>query len=207
MSPDSHSGQMKAHLSLLLNNEPGSIANSENLLSQLLPLTNLPRKAEDINVFFIPPFSAKPQSEPTIAPSKKTKAGKGKKKKTAEVDALPDWMATYESESEDEAEGPTGRKRQRTTAMSVHASIHSVQSHTAAYTSLWEAVLGILPLDDIQTRRILIALHGDKGILGHMREDRRVRVADWLGSLVDAGGAKAMLAMNGLFVLMTKYNL
>ena len=30
-----------------------------------------------------------------------------------------------------------------------------------------------------------------------MKSERRVRVADWLGSLVDQGGPKAMLAMNG----------
>lgn len=123
------------------------------------------------------------------------------------MDALPDWMATYESESEAEDDTPAGRKRQRTTALSVHVSIYSVQSHTTLYSSLWESVLGRLRLDDAQIRRVLVGLHGDKGILGHMRADRRVRVADWLGSLVDQGGAKAMLAMNGLFVLMTKYNL
>jgi U3 small nucleolar RNA-associated protein 19 len=181
------------------------VTDSENLLGQLLPLTNLPREQVDINAFYLPAMAASPISSSAAPLSKKKKATK--KKGKAEIDALPDWMATYESESEEEEETPTGRKRQRTTQMSIHASIHSVQSQTSVYTSLWEAVLGRLSLDDAQTRRILIGLHGDKGILGHMRADRRVRVADWLGGLVDQGGAKAMLAMNGLFVLMTKYNL
>lgn len=173
----------------------------------MLPLTNLPREQEDINAFYIPSFSSAPTSAAASAPTKKKgKTGKGKKK-TAELDALPDWMATYESESEEEDESIVGKKRQRTTALSIHASIHSIPSHMSVYTSLWESVLGRLRLDDTQTRRVLIGLHGERGILGHMRPDRRVRVADWLGSLVDAGGAKAMLAMNGLFVLMTKYNL
>jgi U3 small nucleolar RNA-associated protein 19 len=140
------------------------------------------------------------------APAKKKKRA-ARKKGEAEVDALPEWMATYESESEPDDDTPAGRKRQRTTQLSVHASIYSVQSHTTLYSSLWESVLGRLRLDDGQIRRVLVGLHGDKGILGHMRADRRVRVADWLGGLVDQGGAKAMLAMNGLFVLMTKYNL
>lgn len=187
--------------SYLLDNEPTSIAFAENVLGQLLPLTNLPRVQEDINAFFLPSMSDSP-SAVASAPKKKSKSSK----KKAENDALPDWMATYESESEDD-DTPAGRKRQRTAQLSVHASIHSIASHTTLYTSLWESVLGRLRLDDAQTRRVLVGLHGDKGILGHMRADRRVRVADWLGSLVDEGGAKAMLAMNGLFVLMTKYNL
>lgn len=32
-------------------------------------------------------------------------------------------------------------------------------------------------------------------------------MADWLGGLVDRGGANALLAMNGLFILMTQFNL
>lgn len=170
-----------------------------------MPLTNLPRLPEDINAFYLPSMATSPTSA-SAAPAKKKKRA-ARKKGDAEVDALPDWMATYESESEAEDDTPAGRKRQRTTALSVHASIYAVQSHTTLYSSLWESVLGRLRLDDAQIRRVLVGLHGDKGILGHMRADRRVRVADWLGSLVDQGGAKAMLAMNGLFVLMTKYNL
>lgn len=52
-----------------------------------------------------------------------------------------------------------------------------------------------------------MGLHGERGILAHFKKERRLRIADWLGSLVDGGGAMAMLAMNGLFVLMTEYNL
>jgi len=188
-----------------LNNEPTSIATAENILGQLLPLTNLPRVQEDINTFFLPSMSDSPVA--ASAPTKKKAKSSKKKKSDGEIDALPDWMATYDSASEEDDDTPAGRKRQRTAQLSVHASIHSIPSHTTLYTSLWESVLGRTRLDDAQTRRVLVGLHGDKGILGHMRADRRVRVADWLGSLVDEGGAKAMLAMNGLFVLMTKYNL
>lgn len=186
------------------------LAKAENLLGQLLPLTNLPRVQVDLNTFFIPLFSEPPGA--TSAKKGKAngdKAKRNKKKKTGEVDALPDWMATYDSESEDDATDsiPGSKKRQRVSGMSVHASIYSVQSHQSLYTTLWETVLSTVPLDEGQTRRILVGLHGEKGILGQMRADRRVRIADWLGSLVDQGGSKAMLAMNGLFVLMTKYNL
>lgn len=191
----------------LLNTDPSCVADAENLLGQLIRLTNLPRVQEDINAFYLPSMATAPSSASTVSVPKKKKTNGKSKKANGDVDALPDWMATYESESEEEEVSASGKRRQRTTQMSIHASIHSVQSHTSAYTSLWEAVLSRLNLDDVQTRRVLVGLHGENGILGHMRADRRVRVADWLGGLVDQGGAKAMLAMNGLFVLMTKYNL
>ncbi|WWD21868.1 hypothetical protein CI109_106356 [Kwoniella shandongensis] len=182
----------------------------QNLLSQLLPLVNLPKLPEDLNTFYIPSFSTPPtsSSSQTVKKLKKTKKGKSK---GGEVDALPDWMKEYESsgsESETETQpGGGGKpKRKRISQMSVHASVYSVQSQTTVYTTLWENVLSSVPLDEVSTRKILVGLHGESGILGHFKPERRLRIADWLGSLVDGGGAMAMLAMNGLFVLITQYN-
>ncbi|WVF70372.1 hypothetical protein IAT40_005162 [Kwoniella sp. CBS 6097] len=198
----------------LLQTSPETVSDPTNLLSQLLPLTNLPKQAEDINAFYIPSFSTPPSGNKK-AKKGGLKKGKGKTRYTGEVDALPDWMAEYESSgSEDESDNETenGKKgskkrtRQRTSQMSVHASVYSVVSHTTWYTTLWENVLSSLKIDDLWIRKILIGLHGDQGILGHFKPERRLRIADWLGSLVDGGGALAMLAMNGLFVLITQYN-
>ncbi|OCF39139.1 U3 small nucleolar RNA-associated protein 19 [Kwoniella heveanensis CBS 569] len=202
----------------LLQATPGSVAEPTNLLSQLLPLTNLPKLAEDINAFYVPSFSVPPSGNKKPKKAAGLKKGKGKTRYTGEVDALPDWMAEYESsgsedESDDDAaatangkKGSKKRPRQRTSQMSVHASVYSVMSHTTWYTTLWENVLSSLKIDDLWIRKILIGLHGDQGILGHFKPERRLRIADWLGSLVDGGGALAMLAMNGLFVLITQYN-
>lgn len=194
-------------------------------MSQLLPLTNLPRLAEDLNAFYIPSFSSAPSlsskkaklSSQTQNESKASKKAKSKSKsksgssKDKDLDALPSWMETYESSSsEDESSGPKrSRERERTSALSTHASIHSVPSHTSQYTDLWLVVLGgsSVVLDDVWTRKILVGLHGTNGILSHMANNKRVRITDWLGGLVDKGGALGMLAMNGLFVLMTTYNL
>lgn len=139
--------------------------------------------------------------------SRSVRAKKGKAK--AEVDALPEWMKAYESsDSESDSEVQSGkRKRTRTSQLSIHASIYSIASHTSVYTSLWESILSSVPLDEVWTRKILVGLHGEQGMLAHFKKERRLRIADWLGNLVDAGGAMAMLAMNGLFVLMTEYNL
>ena len=120
-------------------------------------------------------------------------------------------MATYESDSSssDTANSDKGPKRGRvrTTKLPIHASIHSVTSHKNQYSNLWEAVLSCLALNDYWTRRILVGLHGESGTLGHMKPERRVRVADWLGNIVEKGGSNALLAMNGLFVLITQFNL
>ncbi|XAO25320.1 hypothetical protein I312_104142 [Cryptococcus bacillisporus CA1280] len=182
---------------------------SDNLLTLTLPLTNLPKVPADINTFYLPFFSSPPldsNSTATVKKSRSVRAKKGKAK--AEVDALPEWMKAYESsDSESDSEVQSGkRKRTRTSQLSIHASIYSIPSQTSVYTSLWESILSSVPLDEVWTRRILVGLHGEQGILAHFKKERRLRIADWLGSLVDAGGAMAMLAMNGLFVLMTEYN-
>lgn len=186
------------------------LGHPENILSQLQPLNNLPREQADINTFFIPLFNQKPTASESKKPAPVKKAKKGGKSEK-EVDVAPSWMDYYDesgSEAEDaSANGSKKRKLPRTSHLSIHASIYSVAAHTTAYTALWEAVLSTVPLDEAWTRQILVGLHGQKGILSHMKEERRVRVADWLGGLVDQGGVVALLAMNGLFVLMTKYNL
>lgn len=187
-----------------------SLPHPDNLLAQLLPLTNLPKVQVDLNTFYIPSFSLPPKSSSKKAKSTTPESKKKKSKKTdEEIDKLPEWMASYDSPSEEEADVPTGSKRTlgRTGSLSIHGQIHSLHSHTTLYTTMWETVLSTIQLDENWTRKITIGLHGSKGILTHMRPDRRVRVADWLGGLVDRGGALAMLAMNGLFLLMTQYNL
>jgi len=190
-----------------LQSEDRPLSDASNLMNQLVPLTNLPKVKADLNTFFIPTLSEPPtsQSGPSGSKKPKTKKGKGKEK---EIDATPDWMAFYDSNSEAEDDEPAkAGKRKRTSHMSIHASVHSIASHQTVYTTLWETVLGQVRLDDIWIRKVLVGLHGDKGILSNMKAERRVRFTDWLGSLIDGGGANAMLAMNGLYVLMTQYNL
>ncbi|KAL7423402.1 Maturation and nuclear export of 40S ribosomal subunits interacting protein [Cryptotrichosporon argae] len=190
---------------------PSSPAVVDNLLALLLPLTNLPRVPADLNAFYIPAFASPPANIKTRKPKKgeeppkkKAKTAKGNGKGGGELDALPAWMETYDSASSDD-DAP-GIARQRVSALNTHAAVHSIPAHAAAYTELWEAVLSA-EVGATWTRKVLVGLHGPTGILSHMRPERRVRVADWLGGVVDGGGAPAMLAMNGLFVLMTQYNL
>lgn len=182
----------------------------DNLLNQLVHLIYLPKEQGDINAFFIPGLKMNPGKENGAKKAKTGKTGKkGKKGKNGEVDALPDWMEAYDEPSDEEegdAQQLAGRKRQRTAALGTAAAVHSLQAHTAAYTSAWEGVLAY-PLEKGWERRVLAGLHGERGILAYMAPARRVIVADWLGATVDRGGAHAMLAMNGLYLLMTQYNL
>lgn len=176
-----------------------------NLLIMVAPLTNLPKVADDLNAFFIPHIAEPPASGKSA--NKKAKTSRSSKKAKREAEELPEWMATYESDEEDEDDVIVGGKRTRTTALGTHAAVHSIKAHIDAYTAVWEGLLSRVPLDVAWTRRILASLHGERGILAHWAAARRVRLADWLGNTVDGGGANAMLAMNGLFVLMTQYNL
>jgi U3 small nucleolar RNA-associated protein 19 len=177
-----------------------------NLLGQLFPLTNLPRKQADLNAFFIPSIAAAPSSVSDSGSNKKSKPNPAaKKSKSKETESTPEWMAAYDS-SDSEGE-VIGGKRQRTSKLNIHAAIHSPTAHTSAYTDLYIAVLSRVALDEAWTRKILVGLHGTSGILDYLRPDKRVRVADWLGNLVDRGGVEGMLAVNGLFVMMTQYNL
>jgi U3 small nucleolar RNA-associated protein 19 len=198
----------------VLQAEERPLSDAANLMYQLVPLTNLPKVAADLNTFFIPTLADLPASQSSSSnsakkPKTKSKKGKGKE---SDIDATPDWMAFYESGSEaeedDAAPAKAGTKRRiRTSHMSIHASVHSIASHQTVYTALWETVLSQVRLEDVWIRKVLVGLHGDKGILSNMKAERRVRFTDWLGSLIDGGGANAMLAMNGLYVLMTQYNL
>ena len=192
-----------------LQDDASALSHPDNLLGQLVPLTNLPKVQEDLNTFFVPSLAALPASS-VDRPIKKVKTKNVKKSKSvAEVEKLPEWMATFDSGSESDTESAKNAKRPRTrtSQLSIHASIHSVAAHQTVYTALWESVLSSLPLDERWTQRIVTGLHGERGMLSNMRAERRIGVADWLGSLVDRGGANAMLAMNGLYILMTQFNL
>lgn len=205
-----------------------------NLLGQVIPLTNLPKLPEDINAFYVPSLADPPSSTgeggKNVEGGKVNKKAKGKgkgkgKDKDGDLDSTPDWMAYYDDDASSDEEtsssgtvkagtkrarpgaGAGAGKTKRTSQLSILAGIHSIPSHQAVYTTLWETIFSHVKLDASWTRKILVGLHGSKGILGHMKPERRVRVADWLGSLIDGGGANAMLAMNGLYILMTQYNL
>jgi U3 small nucleolar RNA-associated protein 19 len=190
--------------------QSNELDNPSNLLAQLLPLTNLPKLPEDLNAFYVSSLSQPPTGRlSTSIKLSKSKKSKKPSKASKEVEALPDWMDTYESDASTDSEDGSGKRKrkERTARLSMLASIHSIPSHIAVYTHLWEAIFSRVRLSETWQRKILVGLHGERGILGHMRPDRRLRVADWLGGLVDKGGPEGMLAMNGLFVLMTQYNL
>ena len=128
-------------------NSSSSLCN--DLLGQLLPLTNLPRVQTDLNTFFIPSLATSPISNASIPPAKKKKA-KSKVPKGAE--SLPNWMDAYESDSSTDSNDMTGAKRrERTSALSIHASIHSIPSHQKAYSTLWETALSKLEMDEMWT--------------------------------------------------------
>jgi len=186
-------------------------------LALLLPLNNLPQKADDINEFFIPELATRPAG---LSKSKKPKSSEedGREKKKGKPPAgnvTPDWMAYYESsedESDDEELISKKRKRGEKKAdvkpgggkRGMHAQIWSVESHRKGFTSAWLGLLS-LPMNDAQIRSVLLVLHST--IFPNLVRGRVLRITDWLGSICDRGGPLALLSLNGLFMLIMQYNM
>ncbi|GHJ86489.1 hypothetical protein NliqN6_2891 [Naganishia liquefaciens] len=188
---------------------------TSNILALLLPLSNLPREAEDINTFYFQHLSISP-----LGKNKKAKAA-GPKRNPAKTGSGQDWMAYYESDDEDDSDDDedkividpkTGKKRKRGKAAgldkkvkkSILGQVWSVESHVRLFTDCWLGVLN-LPLSVPETRSILLVLHST--IFPNMVKSRVVRMTDWLSTLCDRGGPLALLSLNGLYILMTGYNL
>ncbi|KAJ9101853.1 hypothetical protein QFC21_003193 [Naganishia friedmannii] len=186
-----------------------------NILAILLPLNNLPKEADDINNFYFQHLSTSP-----LGKGKKSKSNSSKRN-PAGTGSGQDWMAYYESSDDDGSDddenkividSKTGKKRKRGKAAGQHKKVKksilgqvwSVESHVRLFTDCWLGVLN-LPLTVHETRAILLVLHST--IFPNMVKGRVVRMTDWLSTLCDRGGPLALLSLNGLYVLMTSYNL
>ncbi|KAI5452760.1 Maturation and nuclear export of 40S ribosomal subunits interacting protein [Naganishia albida] len=200
--------------------ETGEISSVEpyvtaNILSLLLPLNNLPKQSEDINTFYFEHLSTSP-----LGKSKKAKSAVSKRN-PARTGSGQDWMAYYDSSDEEDSDddedkividAKTGKKRKRgkvagldkKVKKSILGQVWSVESHVRLFTDCWLGVLN-LPLSLSETRSILLVLHST--IFPNMVKGRVVRMTDWLSTLCDRGGPLALLSLNGLYVLMTSYNL
>jgi U3 small nucleolar RNA-associated protein 19 len=120
---------------------------------------------------------------------------------------------------------PTGA---RLHTLTLHQSLHSLQSHRAVFTRAWLALLPRLSMptesdsgsSKALATRALNVMH--RGVMPHLT--RPILVMDWVGASVDfgmflsfsrrhwslmrsLGGTVGLLALNALFVLMKDYNL
>ena len=159
---------------------------AENFLSILERLKNLPTERSDINQWWIPQFGKRPV--PLKAPK-----GSVPDEDEEENPEIPegdedDWRKFFdESEPVDKNKktGPSIRLHK----MTVHQSLHSLQSHRAVFSRAWMTLLprlsrsGDIEATKALAARVLNVLHG--GVMPWLT--RPVLTMDWIGSCVDHG--------------------
>ena len=121
---------------------------------------------------------------------------------TEEALEAPAWAAENEHEENDEAgeaiEGPPG-KRARTKA----PKWRSCKARRAAFGAAWLALLGCTPLPRAVYRATLAKL--PTAVIPYLPSPHLL--ADFLGHAYEQGGLVAILALNSVFLLMTRHGL
>ncbi|KAJ2319059.1 Maturation and nuclear export of 40S ribosomal subunits interacting protein [Coemansia sp. RSA 2704] len=103
------------------------------------------------------------------------------------------WVA--QAASQNKSQGPSQSKSQGGAALSAAA-------HTRAFSEAWLAFLR-LPLTPDIFKQVLLTIH--KRVIPHMGDAKQLM--DFLSSAYEAGGAVSLLALNGLFTLISEHNL
>lgn len=159
---------------------------AENLLSILERLKRFPSDRSDINQWWIPQLGKKP---PPLKSLKTPAADEGEEDEPEFPEGdEDDWRKFFEepeSTNKNKKSGPSPRLHK----MTVHQSLHSLQSHRAVFSRAWMALLPrLLRSGDVEATKALAAramniMHG--GVMPRLT--RPVLVMDWIGSCVDYG--------------------
>ena len=146
----------------------------------------MPTVADDLNTFWL----AKPA--PTLR--------KARVKPTASTDKpAPAERGIFDDSSDDDTAAAAADAAQS----KMHTpGVVSVAAHRKAFQAAWLAVLPRLR-EERELKRVLVVLH--RLVLPHLPEP--VVLMDFLADCCDHGGTVALLALNGLFTLITKFNL
>lgn len=159
---------------------------AENFLSILERLKRFPIDPPDINEWWIPQLGKKP------LPPKPSK-GSVPHEAEEEEPEIPegdedDWRKFFEELDTADKTKKTG-PNPRLHKMTVHQSLHSLQSHRAVFSRAWMALLprlsrsGDVEATKALATRVLNIMHG--GVMPRLT--RPVLIMDWIGSCVDYG--------------------
>lgn len=145
----------------------------------------MPSTADDLNTFW------------TVRPVPTMR--KAKLKPSASVDKTAPVERGIFDDSSDEDVGPATDPSQP----KMHTpGVISVAAHRKAFQAAWLAMLPHLR-EERELKRVLVVLH--RLVLPHLPEP--AVLMDFLADCCDHGGTIALLALNGLFTLITKFNL
>ncbi|KAF7305082.1 Ribosome biogenesis protein Noc4 [Mycena kentingensis (nom. inval.)] len=176
-----------------------SSASPQNLLSILERLNTFPTDKAELNAWWVAELGAKP---PKPKASKRGAADSEDEENDESADAEDDWRKFFDEDTSAKEKSLPKNAGARLHTLSVHQSLHSLQSHRAVFTRAWLTLLPKISGENA-LRKALGVMH--RGVMPHLT--RPVLVMDWVGGSVDHGGTVGLLALNALFMLMKEYNL
>lgn len=162
---------------------------ANNVFSILESIKTMPIEASEIDEFW------------TVNPNKY----EPKAEKTKTDDLLGDEGLLSDSDIEEEQEVKPSVKSIKTNKQKRNRKKHPLLQlgiHKRGFSDCWLKLLK-LPLTEEMYKKILLILH--KRILPHMFEPKLLM--DFLTDSYNVGGAVSLLALNGLFTLITEHNL
>jgi U3 small nucleolar RNA-associated protein 19 len=174
-----------------------------NTLRLLEAITSMPKKNSDILSFYVVELGQSP-------------AENGSVPKVSQEKSSDDWRAYFDDRSDEEdTEIP---RTARSSQLSTHDALHSVESHRIQYSRAWLALLQRIKASPQYSARVLAILH--RTVLPHLVDP--LKLVDWIGACIEfrefvcvltrhvslfLGGSISLLAFNALFVLIQQHNL
>ncbi|KAI9271603.1 CBF/Mak21 family-domain-containing protein [Phascolomyces articulosus] len=163
---------------------------AQNVFSMVEVIYSMPTEPSELDEFFI----ELPEIKKAMA--LKNKNGGGEEEDEDSMLLGDEGLVSEEEEEEDTKEKVSKKKDRKKTP------VLQLDHHRRAFQSCWIALLK-LPLTEEIYKKTLLILH--KRILPHLREPRFLM--DFLTDSYNVGGSVSLLALNGLFILITEYNL
>jgi len=159
---------------------------AENLLSILENLKRFPSERSDIKEWWIPELGKKPVP---LRSFKGSLVDEGEEDDPDVPDGdEDDWRKFFDEPEPTDKNKKTG-PNPRLHRMTVHQSLHSLQSHRAVFSRAWMTLLprlsrsGDVEATKILATRVLNVMHG--AVMPRLT--RPVLIMDWIGSCVDYG--------------------
>ncbi|KAK4048383.1 Maturation and nuclear export of 40S ribosomal subunits interacting protein [Microbotryomycetes sp. JL221] len=175
---------------------------ASNMIDYLSELATMPTVSSELNEW----WCTKPVA---LRATTSSNGHKGKKRKLAAMalDAAQSQDGSTgvfdSSSSSSESEGESADlKLSAKKAKKLLPPLLQLSAHRRVFQYAVLALL-TLPFAESDAKKLLSMLH--RQILPHMVDPKRLM--DWLVDCADAGGSIAILALNGLFTLITKHNL
>jgi U3 small nucleolar RNA-associated protein 19 len=158
-----------------------------NAFSVAEQIRSMPTESSELDDF----WSLHPSTMATISSSNDTND-------TEEdgIDTLLGGSLSDVEDDENDAKKPATKERQQ------QPPLLQLRVHKQTFSKGWLAILR-LPMTEEYYRRTLLIMH--KRILPHLAEPRLLM--DFLTDSYNVGGAISLLALNGIFTLITEHNL